>query len=145
MSLSPSVSQSLSLALPCFLACKKYSSVLLWKRVESKETVQESSRVRKQRQKRNSLCAEESGGEKKKESIIEWCRQQQQKKKENWWERNKETDKERERERERWHDTTRHERWQGQLRAAGVNPHGSFLTVHSSPFSATFSHSDAQP
>jgi hypothetical protein len=40
-------------------------------RVESKETVQESSRVRKKQQKRNSLCADESGGEKQRESIIE--------------------------------------------------------------------------
>jgi hypothetical protein len=54
-------------------------------------------------------------------------------------------ERERERERERGHDTTQHERWQVQLRASGVNPHGSFLTAHSSTFSATFSHSDAQP
>jgi len=63
----------LSLFLSLFLAfwLVRNTVASCYERVESKETVQESSRVRKQRQKRNSLCADESGGEKKKESIIE--------------------------------------------------------------------------
>jgi len=58
----------LSLFLSPFLAfwLVRNTVASCYERVESKETVQESSRVRKQRQKRNSLCADESGGEKKK-------------------------------------------------------------------------------
>jgi len=133
----------LSLFLSLFLAfwLLRNTVASCYESVESKETVQESSRVRKQQQKGNSICADENGGEKQKENNYRVMQTTTAKK------RRKSDEKETKRlkERERRHDTTRHERWQVQLRAAGVNLHGSFLTAHSSPFSATFSHSDAQP